>query len=218
MLNVKYLIAMGVINDAHLELVYTDARKGHFVHRNVGALPRAFFVDGYEVIPEREDRLRRLNDSNFDPSRSAILEFDPKLEVTALDANAKARVMGFEPDLLVVEAENPHQGLMVVSEIYYPKGWRAYIDGVETQIFKTNHLLRSIWVPSGHHKVEFRFEPATYFRAVAVSRYAALVVYVVFLAELARQVALRTGKQQAARFRGQMNSKKANSRELAGQG
>ena len=51
--------------------------------------------------------------------------------------------------------------LLVVSEIYYPAGWHATIDGAETEILKTNYVLRSVVVPAGRHTVEFRFNPAS---------------------------------------------------------
>ncbi|MEK9137903.1 MAG: YfhO family protein, partial [Bacteroidota bacterium] len=47
-------------------------------------------------------------------------------------------------------------------EIYYPAGWRAYIDGNEAEIFKTNYVLRSVVVPAGPHEVTFTFDPPMY--------------------------------------------------------
>ncbi|MEO8169197.1 MAG: YfhO family protein, partial [bacterium] len=52
--------------------------------------------------------------------------------------------------------------LLVLSEIYYPAGWEAYIDGAETEIYKTNYILRSVIVPAGSHEVVFKFEPKLY--------------------------------------------------------
>ena len=46
---------------------------------------------------------------------------------------------------------------MVLSEMYYPQGWTAYIDGTETETFKTNFAFRSVIVPAGEHIVEFKF-------------------------------------------------------------
>jgi len=69
----------------------------------------------------------------------------------------------------------------VFSEIYYPAGWTAYIDGNETEIYKTDYLLRSIVVPPGHHKVEFKFHPASYYTGKNISIAANSVVVLILL-------------------------------------
>jgi uncharacterized membrane protein YfhO len=50
---------------------------------------------------------------------------------------------------------------MVLSEIWYPAGWEAEIDGKPTKICKTNFVLRGIEVPAGEHEITFTFEPAS---------------------------------------------------------
>ena len=64
--------------------------------------------------------------------------------------------------------------LLVVSEMYYP-GWRAYVDGVETPMFRTNYLFRGVVVPSGYHVVRFAYLPTSVLAGAAVSALALIV-------------------------------------------
>jgi len=191
MLNAKYVIARGTIPEKHLTLVYEDKRQGYFLYRNQSVLPRAFFVGSYEIIPERQKRLTRLNNPGFHPGETAILEFDPKLDISPPDPGAAVEIISSKPDQVSLKVQNQNNSLLVLSEIYYPKGWHAYIDNRETEIFKTNHLLRSIFVPAGIHRIEFQFRPESYFLGVRLSRYSTWVIYLLLLVVLGRRVLLK---------------------------
>ena len=52
--------------------------------------------------------------------------------------------------------------MAVFSEIYYEKGWNAYIDGEKVDYARANYVLRALMIPAGEHLIEFRFEPSTY--------------------------------------------------------
>jgi uncharacterized membrane protein YfhO len=61
-----------------------------------------------------------------------------------------------------LKTETTGPALLVLSEVYYPAGWKAFVDGQETEILRTNYMLRSVVVPAGLHEVVFRFNPDTY--------------------------------------------------------
>ena len=82
----------------------------------------------------------------------------------------------YEPNDLVYSFRTRQPGLAVFSEIYYPKGWNAYVDGKLTDHFRVNYVLRAMVLPAGEHKVEFKFEPAVYFVGEKISFISSLLL------------------------------------------
>jgi len=74
----------------------------------------------------------------------------------------KITLQSYKPNDLVYEADTKEKGFAVFSEIYYPKGWNAYIDGKLTPHTCVDYVLRGMEIPAGKHKVEFKFEPTVY--------------------------------------------------------
>ena len=60
---------------------------------------------------------------------------------------------------MVYSSKSNSNQVAVFSEIYYDKGWNAYIDGQKVDYFRANYVLRALEIPSGEHAIEFRFEP-----------------------------------------------------------
>ncbi|NQT24379.1 YfhO family protein, partial [candidate division KSB1 bacterium] len=161
MLNAKYLIYPGQLDKPWLKLVHSDNENKLLTYENTQALPRAFFVGATEVISEHQKRLMRMNDQSFVPDSVAILEKLLDADI-AMPQVSSTRVTKFEPNRIHFEVETDVQSLLVVSEVYYAKGWTAKVDGQETQIYKTNHILRSIVVPAGSHEVTMEFAPQSF--------------------------------------------------------
>ena len=67
--------------------------------------------------------------------------------------------MSYQPNHLVYRTDLATPAPVVFSEIYYPDGWNAYIDGQPAEYFRANYVLRAMIAPQGEHTVEFRFEP-----------------------------------------------------------
>ena len=76
-----------------------------------------------------------------------------------MDSTATIQLTDYEPNHLTYRSNNPNAGVAVFSEMYYPQGWNAYLDGQRTDHFKVNYVLRAMRVPEGNHTIEFKFEP-----------------------------------------------------------
>jgi hypothetical protein len=73
------------------------------------------------------------------------------------------------PNELVYQANMSQSGLAVFSEIYYAKGWKAFVDGEKAEIIQANFVLRGVNIPQGSHEVRFVFEPDSYFVGEKIS-------------------------------------------------
>jgi hypothetical protein len=167
MLNVKYLVSSIQLPLENLELRHYDRGERMFIYENIGRLPRAWFVNEVEVIPNEENIIQRLNKIEFDPRTTAIVE----IEGLNIEAPTMSSVSLEDIGLhnLRMIAETDKNSLLTVSEIYYPAGWNAYIDGKKVDIIPVNYILRGIIVPPGKHTLEMKFEPTSYKLSITLS-------------------------------------------------
>jgi uncharacterized membrane protein YfhO len=88
------------------------------------------------------------------------------------------------PKFLKYESTSSANALAVFSEIYYPKGWIATIDGKEATILRANYILRALEIPAGKHTIEFRFEPKAYTVGNTVTMASSWLVLLVLLGSI----------------------------------
>ena len=85
-----------------------------------------------------------------------------KVQRFGFDSLSQIKLVESKPPYLKYESQSSANSFVVFSEIFYPKGWHALIDGKETPILRVNYVLRALEVPSGSHVIEFKFEPRPY--------------------------------------------------------
>jgi hypothetical protein len=132
------------------------------VLENTDAVPRGFLVGETEVTEDAEETWARLRASSFDPQRTAVLPEPLDAPVTPIDSSSTAEVslQDYAPEEIRWTVQTDAPRLFVASEVYYPAGWNAYLNGEKVPIHRVNYLLRGVHVPEGEHTLVMRFEPA----------------------------------------------------------
>jgi Bacterial membrane protein YfhO len=133
-------------------------------------MPRAWFVQRVIEL-SREDVMRAIRTSStpagekFDPSSTAILDKGDVPPDIIKDifknyaaGSSQVKITLYEPNRIEMETSREDEGYLVLSEVFYD-GWRAYLDGKEQPVIRTNYMLRGIHVPPGDHKIQFVYRP-----------------------------------------------------------
>jgi hypothetical protein len=132
------------------------------VQRNPGALGNAWFVEQVKPVNTPNEEIAALN--GLKAATEAVVDVSkfPVSETQFSAQNSTIRLTEYEPNYLKYEANAAQEGMVVFSEIYYPEGWNAYLDGQPVEHIRANYILRAMTVPAGKHVIEFRFEPKEY--------------------------------------------------------
>ena len=147
MLNVKYVIQ-------------TDSTGNSIPTQNPKANGNAWFVKNLKLVQTADEEMNALD--KLDTKNTAVVnkkEFDFENKAFATDSLASVNLASYKPNHLKYIANNNNDGLAVFSEMYYDNGWKATIDGKETEIFRVDYALRGLQIPAGNHTIEFKFEP-----------------------------------------------------------
>jgi hypothetical protein len=166
MLNTKYLITSD-----------QNGEKETMVNRSTAA-GNAWFVQNVEYVKSADEEMLAI--SSFDPKKVMVVheEFKPMIDIKKVgyDGNAFIRLTNYHPDLMTYEYSSGRDALAVFSEIWYDKGWNAYLDGEKIPYFRADYLLRAAQLPGGNHKLEFKFEPNSYYTGEIISLIASILL------------------------------------------
>jgi hypothetical protein len=168
MLNTKYLIV-------------PDSTGRPVAQRNPDALGNAWLVRSLRFVPNAAEEMKALN--SFNAKDEAIVQEQFKGSIPfqpVADSAATIRMDKNENDVITYTFNAGSNQFAVFSEVYYDRGWKAFIDGKETPIVKTNYVLRGLAVPAGQHKIEFRFEPQSYIMGHRITGISQIVLLAFF--------------------------------------
>ncbi len=148
MLNTKYVIQV-------------DEKGQEYPIINPDANGNAWFVKEVKFVDTPDEEMKALD--KLDTKNQAVFnqkEFKNTISKTyQKDSTATIVLNSYKPNHLKYTSNNSQKGLAVFSEIYYPKGWNATIDGKPADHFRVDYTLRAMEIPAGKHTIEFKFEP-----------------------------------------------------------
>ena len=171
MLNVKYVLTSRKINNP--DFVSIKGVPGLYENRNV--LPKAWIVGDVKAVDSQRESLMETLLSGFDPSKTAII-YNYSGDRSKKDVNGQVSVRSRTENKIELISISDTGGLLVLSEIYYKPGWKATVNGNETPIYQTNHILRSVEVPPGEIEVIFEYDTNPWERTRILSRVSFLSV------------------------------------------
>lgn len=162
---------------------------------NPGACGNAWFVNEVHWANTADDEMNALKAAElgdtaivpdaFDPLKTAVLRSSYKNELGnynfGKDSASSVKLTQYGLNELSFQSQNSRDGLAVFSDIYYSKGWKAYVDEKETPILRANYVLRAIKVPAGNHKIEFRFRPDSFYNGKKVALASSILLIVLCL-------------------------------------
>jgi len=184
MLNVKYFVGTKQLPPENLEPYYYDKQDQILIYKTKIKPKPAWFVSDTLIVNNRDKRFQIINSTSFDPYKTAILEKKVELDLQAPDSSlVEVKNASFNQMEYNVYTDKP--ALLVTSEIYYPPGWKCFVDGKETEIYKADHILRSIHIDEpGEHNVLFKFSSKTFNRNYLISLITHIVAYVLLVAAI----------------------------------
>jgi hypothetical protein len=155
------------------------------VQRNDSAMGAAWFVKQIQLVKGPAEEIKALD--NFNPRETAI--FDSKTQQLPAqprwDSSASITVTKYNNDTIVYATNAASNQFAVFSEVYYPAGWNAYIDGRKTDYYKVNYVLRGMPVPAGKHVVSFIFEPQVYKTSYQIAWWSITLMYILVIGGIA---------------------------------
>lgn len=153
------------------------------VVENPNAFGNAWFVDSVKLANNPNEESDALNTINLRNTlvtdvkfKDFVKDFRPHH-----DSSAHIKLTKYAPDYVEYDYSAKEKGTVVFSEVYYPYGWNAYIDGKPRDHFRANYTLRAMNVPAGKHHIRFEFRPATVEKWGKVSVACSYAIYLIIL-------------------------------------
>lgn len=165
MLNTKYMIFGNTDNPQVVPNPYTNGN--------------AWLVSDIKIAKDANEEISLIGE--VDTRKIAVIGQEDEQYFQGknmkLDSLATISLKKYAANSLEFSVNTTTPQLAILSEIYYPHGWKMYLDGKEVPYIKANYLLRAVFVPSGKHTISMKFEP----EVIAKGKYISWLSTLLFL-------------------------------------
>ena len=184
---------LGVLNMLNLKYIIMDPNAQPLM--NPYANGNAWLVKQVVLAANADEEMKQLGEINTKTTLVADKQFAAQInQQPVADSTAGIALTSYKPNHLVYEFSSKTDQVAVFSEIYYDKGWNAYINGEEAPYFRANYLLRAMNLKAGNYKIEFKFEPASY----STGNILALISSILLLVAIVLYFVLKRKKKENA--------------------
>jgi len=153
--------SLGVLNMLNMKYLIYSKEAAPII--NVHANGNAWLVNNIRIAENANEEMRLVGEINTKKEMVVDKSFASQLPVKAeTDTTARIALTKYEPNDLVYHFSSKTNQVAVFSEIYYEKGWNAYINGNKVPYVRANYLLRAMPLKAGNYDIEYKFEPKSY--------------------------------------------------------
>ena len=183
-LNPMHMPVIGMLNAKYIIAADEDGQPE--IWRNPYALGNAWFVDSLVIADGAREESDALNEIEL--SHTAVLDktFADHVSNTqpGIAPDAEVHLTAYTPKQLDYDYTTSQPGTIVFSEIYYPYGWKASIDGAPVDHYRVNYTLRALNVPAGEHHITFLFDPDSVRKGDRIATICIVIMYLTILAAI----------------------------------
>jgi len=158
----------------------------------------AWFVTDIKWAKNANDELDLL--AEIDTKTTAVIDkkFKRELENYHMNDSFNKSIIlkDFKSNHLTYNTKTDSDQLAVFSEIYYNKGWNAYVDGELHPYIRANYTLRAMLIPAGEHIIEFKFEPSAYYTGEKIALIGSILLLLAFIGIIGREIKYYLGPKK----------------------
>ena len=151
--------------------------------RNNANFGNCWLVKSIKYVKDADEEMNSLDSANLKDIAVIRELFKPSIQnMPQADSTASIQLVKNDNDIITYSSNSATNQFAVFSEIYYPRGWNAYIDGKEAPIVKVNYVLRGLSFTPGKHEIKFEFKPQGFYNGKKLTSIFSIILLLLLVA------------------------------------